>query len=98
MRVPVQPSLYHCLQPANLQRFAPAALRSMAPGGVWLFTTETASFQMDVGIPGGVMPVQFGPPPPPATPIPAPWAATDKTEVNAMLVSLRPTGPKPLAC
>jgi hypothetical protein len=89
---------YYCLQPANLQSFAPATLSSMEPSGVWLFTTENAYFQVDVGIPGVVMPTTFGPPPPPATPIPSTWAATDKSEVNAMLVSFQPTDPKPLTC
>lgn len=89
---------HSCQQPSNLQRFSPATLSSMEPSGVWLFTTETASFQVDVGIPGVVMPVGFGPPTPIPTPIPAPWVAIDKSEVNAMLVSFQPTDPKPLAC
>ena len=88
----------YCQQPANLQPYAPTTLSSLEPAGVWFFTTETASFQVDVGIPGVVMPTTFGPPPPPATPIPVTWATTDKTEVNALLVSFQPTDPKPLAC
>jgi hypothetical protein len=46
-----------------------SALRIMptsVPGAHSLFTTETASFQVDVSIPGVVTPVGFGPAPPPA--------------------------------
>jgi hypothetical protein len=89
---------YNCQQPSDLQRYAPLTLRNMEPGGHSLFTTENASFQVDVSIPGVVTPLGFGPPPPPATPIPAAWVATDKSEVNAMLVSFQPTDPKPLTC
>jgi hypothetical protein len=87
-----------------LQPFAPLTLRSMVPSGHQLFTTETASFQVDVGIPGVVMPeqvgapMQSGPPTPTPTPLPAAWVAADKSAVNAMLVSFRPTDPKPLTC
>jgi hypothetical protein len=89
---------YYCLQPSDLQRFAPRTLSSMEPGGAWLFTTENASVQIDVGIPGVVMPARFGSPRPTGTPLPAPWLATDKREVNTMLVSFQPTDTKPLAC
>ena len=100
--IPLQTALAHqtfCRDVnTTLQPFAPATLSSLEPSGVWLFTTENASFQVDVSIPGVVMPTTFGPPPPPATPIPAAWVATDKTDVNALLVSFQPTDPKPLTC
>lgn len=91
---------YYCVQPSNLQRFAPRSLSSMEPSGVWLFTTETGNFQVDVAIPGVVAPVGTSllHPAPTATPLPAAWVATDKSEVNAMLVSFQPTDPKPLTC
>lgn len=66
--------------------------------GMWFFTIQNANFQIDVTVPGVVVPTTFGPPPPKATPIPAAWLATDKTEVNTMLVSFQPTDPRPLAC
>lgn len=83
---------------APLQSFSPRNLSEMEPSGVWLFTTETASFQVDVGIPGVVMPVQFGPATPVPTPLPAAWVATDQSVVNALLASFQPTDPKPLTC
>jgi len=89
---------YNCQQPSDLQPFVPLTLSSMEPGGHSLFTTENAYFQVNVGIPGVVTPVGFGPPPPPATPIPSTWVATDKSEVNALLVSFQPTNSKPLTC
>lgn len=89
---------HYCQQPANLQSFTPLTLRDMEPSGYQLFTTETASFQVDVGIPGVVEPVKFGPATPVPTPIPATWVATDQSVVNALLVSFRPTDPKPLTC
>lgn len=73
-------------------------LSTMEPSGVWSFTTETASVQLDVGIPGVVMPTRFGHPWPTGTPLPAAWVATDTSAVNAMLVSFQPTDPKPLTC
>ena len=89
---------YNCQQPANNQRFTPLTLSGMEPSGYQLFTTETATFQVDVSIPGVVIPVGFGPATPVPTPLPATWVATDKTEVNEMLVSFQPTNPKPLTC
>jgi hypothetical protein len=83
------------------QRFSPLTLRSMEPSGLSLFTTETAFFQVNVAIPGVVAPDGYGLPllpQPTVTPIPSTWAATDQSEVNAMLVSFQPTDPKPLAC
>ena len=64
----------------------------------WSFTTENATFQIDVTIPGIVAMQGYGPPPPPATPLPASWIATDQTEMQMMLTSFQPTDPKPLVC
>jgi hypothetical protein len=64
----------------------------------WFFTTENATFQIDITIPGVTAVQGYGPPPPPATPLPASWIATDQTEMQAMLTSFQPTDPKPLSC
>jgi hypothetical protein len=100
--IPLQTAVAHqtfCRElNTTLESFSPRNLRSMEPSGVWFFTTETADFQVDVGIPGVVMPARFGLPWPTGTPLPAAWVAADKSAVNAMLVSFRPTDPKPLTC
>ncbi len=67
-------------------------------GALSIFYTENASYQIDVTISGILDPVTFGPATPVPTPLPATWLATDKTEVNAMLVSFHPSDPKPLKC
>jgi hypothetical protein len=64
----------------------------------WIFETGNAHFQVDVTIPGVLVPVNFGPPPLPATPLPASWIATDQTDVQGILASFQPSNPKPLAC
>lgn len=90
---------HFCQYSTTLQSFSTRNLSGMEhTGALWLFTTENANFQIDVAIPGVLAPGTFGPPQPTATPLPATWVATDKTEVNAMLVSFQPTDPKPLAC
>jgi hypothetical protein len=89
---------YVCQDPSVLQGFSPMNLATIEHRDeVWIFTTETASFQIDVTIPGVAVPDNFAPPSP-ATPLPASWVATDSTDLNAMLVSFRPVDPKPLVC
>ena len=90
---------YYCGISSDLQPFSSMNLSSMAhTGALRLFTTDTASFQVDVTIPGVLVPANFGPPPPPATPLPSSWLATDQTEMQVMLTSFQPTDPKPLSC
>lgn len=92
---------YYCRHPSDTlgHDFSPMSLSTMGNrDAVWLFNTENAAFQIDVTIPGVLVPVNFGPPPPPATPLPVSWVATDQTEVNEMLTSFQPTDPKPLTC
>lgn len=93
---------YYCQVASELQAFTPMSLSSMAhSGAIRLFTTDTASFQVDVTIPGVLTPETFGNGPyaaPTPTPLPSSWVATDQTEVNQMLASFQPTDPKPFAC
>lgn len=90
---------YYCRNSSTLHGFSSRNLSSMEQsGGVWLFTTENATFQINIAIPGIVVPAKFGAPTTKPTPLPATWSVTDKMDVNAMLVSFQPTDPKPLAC
>jgi hypothetical protein len=94
---------YFCQANSQPPDFSPLTLTGVEHmGAVARFVTETAHFQIDVKIPGVLAPLVGvaipGPPLPTATPIPAAWAATDKTEVNTMLVSFQPTDPKSLTC
>jgi len=90
---------YFCQANSMRQDFSPLTLDSMEhTGALAMFVTKNASFQIGVTIPGLLAPTTFGLPPPAATPIPATWAATDKTEVNTTLASFQPTDPKSLTC
>jgi hypothetical protein len=72
-------------------------LPAIGTRSVYLFDTGNASFQIDVTIPGVLVPISFGPPPPAATPIPTSWITTDQADVHGILNSFQPTDPKPLA-
>ena len=91
---------FYC-QPSSLkQGFSPMTLIKFEHlGGLSLFETEDAYFQINVTIPNVLMqePDVLIPPPTP-TAVPASWSATDQTVVNQMLSSFQPTDPKPLAC
>jgi hypothetical protein len=73
-------------------------LQGIGSRSLYLFGTENAQFQIDVTIPGILVPVNFGPPPPAATPLPASWIATDQTDVHGILATFQPTDSKALAC
>jgi hypothetical protein len=90
---------FYC-QPSSLhQGFSPMTLNKFEQSGALsLFVTKNAYFQIDAEIPGVLAPERFGPSPPTATPLPASWLATDKTDVNKTLTSFRLTDPMPLAC
>jgi hypothetical protein len=92
---------YYCRNVSDFQSFSPMNLSSTErledAGGVWLFTTDTGFFTVDVTIPG-IMAVGYVSPSPPPTPLPASWLATDQTEMQVMLTSFQPTDSKPLSC
>ena len=94
---------YYC-QPnhAMYQSFSAMNLSTMEhledTDAPWFFTTVNGIFQIDLAIPGVTAVQGYGPVPPPATPLPASWIATDQTEMQVMLTSFQPTDPKPLSC
>jgi hypothetical protein len=68
-----------------------------------LFITGTGHFQLDVSIPGVLVPLTSGElmhstPQPTATPLPASWIAADQVTVGEILASFQSTDPKPLSC
>jgi hypothetical protein len=94
---------YYCRNASDLHPFSPMSLSSMAHArAVRLFTTNTASFQIDVAIPDILVPWHSTPleltPLPTATPLPATWIASDQAELQMVLTSFQPTDPKPLSC
>jgi hypothetical protein len=73
------------------------------PGVVWMVNSQTAHFQIDITIPGVVVPFNPGgpmipnPPPPTPTALPQSWVQQDRTLLADALGSFKPTA-KPLTC
>lgn len=66
----------------------------------WLFESANAHFQLDVWIPGVLEPPHTGSPflQPTATPLPTSWIAADRSDINGVLASFRPSNPAALSC
>lgn len=73
------------------------------PGTVWMLESYDAHFQIDVSIPGVVVPFNPGgpmipnPPPPTPTPLSQTMVKADRTIIATALASFQPTA-KPLTC
>lgn len=73
------------------------------PGTVWMLESYNAHFQIDLEIPGVIVPDNPGgpmipnPPPPTPTPLPSSWVKADQAILNTALASFKPAA-KPLTC
>lgn len=69
---------------------------------MWLFDTGNAHFQLDVWIPGVLVPPHSSPlqlaPVPTATPLPQATVAADRAVISTILGSFRPTNAAALSC
>ncbi len=76
---------------------------TVPPGTVVMFESYNAHFQIDVEIPGVLVPANPGgpmipnPPPPTPTPLPSSWVKADRAILATALTSLKPAA-KPLSC